>query len=142
MILNRAIASALLATTAVANAFSTQGSLVGLSKSSSTNLRAADTDAILPSFDTKEEYTSYLKGAGQLPKGFAVGTASGNFVSVEAPAMGPLPIKATVIHLTEGPTDSWAAVFTSNKVCYIFDGIGVLERHLVLACTIFYLIQL
>ena len=71
-----------------------------------------------------------------------MGTASGNFVSVEAPAMGPLPIKATVIHLTEGPTDSWAAVFTSNKVCYIFDGIGVLERHLVLACTIFYLIQL
>ena len=76
-----------------------------------------DTDTILPSFDTKEEYTSYLKAAGKLPSGFAVGTAIGKFVSVEAPAMGELPIKATVIHLTEGPTDSWAAVFTSNKVC-------------------------
>lgn len=29
--------------------------------------------------------------------------------------MGELPIKATVIHLTDGPTDSWGAVFTSNK---------------------------
>lgn len=86
--------------------------------SSSSILRATDTDSILPTFDTKEEYTSYLKSAGQLPSGFAVGTATGEFVSVEAPAMGKLPIKATVIHLTEGPTDSWAAVFTSNKVCF------------------------
>lgn len=74
-----------------------------------------DTDPILPSFSTKEEYTSYLKAAGKLPSGFAVGTATGEFISVEAPAMGKLPIKATVIHLTKGPTDSWAAVFTSNK---------------------------
>jgi len=74
-----------------------------------------DTDDILPSFSTKEEYVSYLKKAGSLPDGFALGTAKGTFVSVEAPAMGPLPIKATVIHLTEGPTDSWAAVFTSNR---------------------------
>ena len=58
-----------------------------------------------------------MKAAGKLPSGFAVGTATGDFISVEAPAMGKLPIKATVIHLTEGPTDSWAAVFTSNKVC-------------------------
>ena len=86
------------------------------SSSSSISLRAVDTDSILPSFTTEEEYTSYLKSAGQLPSGFAVGTATGEFVSVEAPAMGKLPIKATVIHLTEGPTDSWAAVFTSNKV--------------------------
>lgn len=74
-----------------------------------------DTDTVLPSFSTKEEYTSYLNAAGKLPSGFAIGTATGGFVSVEAPAMGELPIKATVIHLTEGPTDSWAAVFTSNK---------------------------
>ena len=86
------------------------------SSSSIVSLRAADTDSILPSFANKEEYTTYLKSAGQLPSGFAVGTATGEFVSVEAPAMGKLPIKATVIHLTEGPTDSWAAVFTSNKV--------------------------
>lgn len=89
------------------------------SRESSISLRAADTDSILPSFNTGEEYTSYLKSAGQLPSGFAVGTATGEFVSVEAPAMGKLPIKATVIHLTEGPTDSWAAVFTSNKVCFL-----------------------
>mmetsp|Transcript_12609 Transcript_12609/g.19423 ORF Transcript_12609/g.19423 Transcript_12609/m.19423 type:complete len:488 (+) Transcript_12609:23-1486(+) len=74
-----------------------------------------DTDLILPSFSTKEDYIAYLKKAGSLPDGFALGTAQGTFVSVEAPAMGPLPIKATVIHLTEGPTDSWAAVFTSNR---------------------------
>ena len=36
-------------------------------------------------------------------------------MSVEAPALGPLPIKATVIHLTEGPSDSWGAVFTGNR---------------------------
>jgi len=90
------------------------------SSSSSISLRAADTDSILPSFNTQEEYTTYLKSAGQLPSGFAVGTATGEFVSVEAPAMGKLPIKATVIHLTEGPTDSWAAVFTSNKVCNVY----------------------
>lgn len=75
-----------------------------------------DTDATLPEFSTKEEHASYLKAAGRLPSGFAVGTASGTFVPVEAPAMGALPIRATVIHLTEGPTDSWAAVFTGNKV--------------------------
>ena len=101
--------------------------------SSSINLHAAstdgdgdgsgggvDTDTILPSFATKEEYTSYMQAAGKLPAGFAVGTATGEFVSEEAPSMGKLPIKATVIHLTEGPTDSWAAVFTSNKVCRLW----------------------
>jgi N-acetylglutamate synthase/N-acetylornithine aminotransferase len=36
-------------------------------------------------------------------------------VSQEAPAMGKLPISGTVIHLTEGPTENWAAVFTKNK---------------------------
>ena len=74
-----------------------------------------DTDVILPSFDTKEEYISYMRKAGALPAGFALGTAKGTFVSIEAPAMGQLPIKATVIHVTEGPTDSWAAVFTGNR---------------------------
>ena len=81
-------------------------------QSESTKLRESngglDTDLILPSFSSKEEYTAYLQKAGSLPDGFALGTAKGTFVSVEAPAMGPLPIKATVIHLTEGPTDSWA----------------------------------
>ena len=78
-----------------------------------------DTDTVLPFFSTKEEYTAYLQKAGRLPDGFAVGTAKGSFVSVEAPALGPLPIKATVIYLTEGATESWAAVFTSNRVSVI-----------------------
>jgi hypothetical protein len=89
------------------------------SQTTHTSLQASsglDTDPILPSFATKEEYTSYLQKAGSLPQGFAVGTAKGKFVSVEAPALGPLPIKATVIHLTEGPSDSWGAVFTGNRV--------------------------
>lgn len=95
-----------------------------LSSSSSTYIRHAtflsatkggDTDAILPEFSSLEEYMDYLSAASSLPKGFATGTASGTFISKEAPALGALPIKGTVIHLTEGATDSWAACFTSNK---------------------------
>mmetsp|Transcript_1126 Transcript_1126/g.2347 ORF Transcript_1126/g.2347 Transcript_1126/m.2347 type:complete len:521 (-) Transcript_1126:139-1701(-) len=74
-----------------------------------------DTDAVLPEFSTLEEYMDYMSAASALPQGFATGTASGTFISVEAPALGPLPIKGTVIFLTDGPTDSWAACFTSNK---------------------------
>jgi hypothetical protein len=74
---------------------------------------------ILPEFSTKEEYMEYLTEKSALPQGFASGTASGKFISVEAPAMGPLPIRGTVIHLTDGPTDSWAAVFTKNKARFI-----------------------
>ena len=138
MILSRKIASAL-ATAAMAMSISSSSisvaafsarvgivSSASIQSSSYTTLRAAtlgggvDTDTVLPDFSTKEEYVSYMKAAGKLPSGFAVGTATGNFVSVEAPALGKLPIKATVIHLTEGPTDSWAAVFTSNKVCMMY----------------------
>jgi len=78
---------------------------------------ATDTPAVLPTFDTKEDYLAFLEGCSTLPKGFATGTAKGTFISQEAPAMGKLPISGTVIHLTEGPTDNWAAVFTKNKVC-------------------------
>ncbi len=75
-----------------------------------------DTDEELPSFETKEEYTQYLMDASALPKGFMVGSAIGSFIPEEAPSMGSLPIKGTIIHLTDGPTDSWAATFTQNKV--------------------------
>ena len=74
-----------------------------------------DTPAVLPEFKNKEEYMSFMEGVSGLPKGFATGTAKGTFISQEAPDLGNLPIKGTVIHLTEGPTDNWAAVFTSNK---------------------------
>ena len=56
----------------------------GLDCGTVTRLGSTDTDDILPSFADKGEYTTYLKGAGQLPLGFAVGTASGTFISKEA----------------------------------------------------------
>lgn len=74
-----------------------------------------DTLAELPSFETKDEYEKYLMEASGLPKGFATGSANGEFIPVEAPAMGSLPIKGTVIYVTDGPSDNWAAVFTKNK---------------------------
>ena len=75
-----------------------------------------DTPEDLPSFETKEAYEEYLMEASGLPKGFATGSAIGKFIPAEAPAKGQLPIKGTIIHLTDGPSDNWAAVFTSNKV--------------------------
>ena len=44
---------------------------------------------------------------------------------MEAPALGALPIKATVIHLTEGPSDSWGAVFTGNRVSLCMGSCGI-----------------
>lgn len=70
-----------------------------------------------PEFQSKEEYDEFLRNpqVSALPKGFSCGSAVGSFISVEAPAMGNLPIKATVIALDQ-PTGSWAACFTKNKV--------------------------
>jgi hypothetical protein len=75
-----------------------------------------DTPTLLPDFTSQEDYLSYMESVAALPQGFATGTADGKFVSVEAPSMGPLPIRGTIIHVTSGPTDSWAAVYTKNKV--------------------------
>jgi hypothetical protein len=77
---------------------------------------STDTPVVLPEFSSQEEYLNFLEGAASLPKGFATGSADGTFVSVEAPSMGELKIRGTIISLTEGPTDNWAAVFTTNKV--------------------------
>ena len=77
---------------------------------------SADTPETLPEFASDDEYLDYMKSVSQLPKGFATGTSDGTFISVEAPGLGNLKIRATVIQLTEGPTDNWAACFTSNKV--------------------------
>ena len=82
-------------------------------------LFAKDTASELPCFETKEEYENYLMEASNLPKGFATGSAIGKFIPEEAPMKGYLPIKGTVIYLTSGPTDNWAAVFTQNKVEWI-----------------------
>ena len=75
-----------------------------------------DTPETLPDFENAEEYLKYMEEFSTLPKGFATGTADGKFVSYEAPSMGKLAIRGTVIHLTEGPSENWAACFTSNKV--------------------------
>lgn len=75
-----------------------------------------DTPSELPSFASKEEYEAFLMEASGLPSGFSIGSAVGSFVPLEAPAMGSLKIKGTIIHLPDGPTDNWGAVFTSNKV--------------------------
>lgn len=77
---------------------------------------AQDTPEILPDFETAHDYLEYMESVSSLPKGFATGTADGTFVSVEAPSLGNLKIRGTVIQVTSGPTDSWAACFTSNKV--------------------------
>ena len=91
-----------------------------MSSSLDTGVFSKDTASELPTFDTKEEYEEYLMEASGLPKGFSTGSAKGSFVSEEAPSMGKLPIKGTVIYLEDGPTDSWAAVFTKNKVSFDF----------------------
>lgn len=78
-----------------------------------------DTPVTLPEFADADEYLSYMETVSGLPRGFASGTADGSFVSQEAPSLGNLKIRGTVIRLTEGPTESWAACFTSNKVSQI-----------------------
>jgi len=92
-----------------------------LFSSSSSSSTTTDTPTTLPTFDTKQSYLDFLEGVSALPQGFATGTASGTFVSQEAPAMGKLPISGTVIYLTEGATENWAAVFTKNKVRWCSD---------------------
>ena len=117
------LAMGLLASTSSTNAFlpvhqrsfATLLSVRGGEESSALYSSSGDTPVELPEFASKEEYMKFMEGVSGLPKGFATGTAKGTFISPEAPLMGPLPIKGTVIHLTEGPTDNWAAVFTSNK---------------------------
>ena len=69
----------------------------------------------LPSFTNKQEYIDYLSTISDLPQGFNIGTANGEFIPVEAPAMGKLPIRATLIYLPDGPVSTWTAVFTKNK---------------------------
>ncbi len=60
------------------------------------------------------------------------------FVSEEAPLLGNLPIKATVIHLTKGASDNWAAVFTKNRVSFVLQNNAFSSRVVVkLICLIF-----
>ena len=99
------------------SAFSVSSSSSAGTRLSSTAMGSSiDTPETLPEFASVDDYLEYMNSVSQLPKGFATGTSDGTFISVEAPGLGNLKIRATIIQLTEGPTDSWAACFTSNKV--------------------------
>ena len=98
-----------------ASAFSVSSS-PSSTRPSSAMASSIDTPETLPEFSSVDEYLEYMNSISQLPKGFATGTSDGTFISVEAPGLGNLKIRATVIQLTEGPTENWAACFTSNKV--------------------------
>lgn len=111
---------AALSSTKISQAFlaPTVASPLSIRYGGATSLRAGveDTPETLPDFETAQEYLEYLESVSALPQGFATGTADGTFVSVEAPSLGDLKIRGTVIHVTSGPTDNWAACYTSNKV--------------------------
>lgn len=77
--------------------------------------KSSDTDTSLPSFYSREDYIQYLSNASALPKGFSCGVATGQFVGVEAPQLGYLKIRGTVIYLPDGPSNTWAATFTRNR---------------------------
>lgn len=117
--LSSLIATLVLAQASSAAAFTTNGSWTSsppVVKTSQLSMADADTPETLPTFENAEEYIDYLKTVAALPKGFATGTGEGTFVSVEAPSLGDLKIRGTVIQLTDGPSDNWAATYTSNKV--------------------------
>ena len=96
---------------------STRTTSIGAASSTTTaNHHMGDTPPVLPSFDNANAYLTYMNNVAALPQGFATGTASGTFIPLEAPSMGALPIRATILHITAGPTHSWAAVYTKNKV--------------------------
>jgi hypothetical protein len=119
-------------TTTSASAATTLGAATARSHNSRLLADAAssssgDTPETLPDFENLDNYLAYMATISALPKGFATGTADGTFISQEAPLMGKLKIKGSVIHLTQGPTENWAAVFTSNKV----------GENLIYMCVIF-----
>ena len=123
MIAHRALFAALLASSAGAfllrprsSVFAPPPSTIASFRLFAATTNLQDTPTQLPEFINKDAYLEYMESVAALPRGFATGTADAKFVSVEAPGMGPLPIRGTVIHLTNGPTDSWAAVYTKNKV--------------------------
>lgn len=64
-------------------------------------------------FSSEEDYLSHLSTEARLPAGFQVGTTKLTFVSAEAPEIGELPMRLTLVRL-DAPTEKYAAVFTSN----------------------------
>jgi glutamate N-acetyltransferase/amino-acid N-acetyltransferase len=65
-------------------------------------------------FNNQESYINYLKANSALPAGFLVGASRFNFKPMEVDKT--LPMNLTII-MTEKPTTSFAAMFTSNEFC-------------------------
>lgn len=66
----------------------------------------------LTGFPNQPSYLKYLESISKLPAGFSVGAARFNFKPFEVDKT--LPMNLTII-MTDKPTDSFAAMFTSNK---------------------------
>ena len=63
-------------------------------------------------FANQKEYLEYLETISKLPEGFSVGNSRFNFKPFEVEKT--LPMNVTII-MTEKPTTSFAAMFTSNQ---------------------------
>jgi glutamate N-acetyltransferase/amino-acid N-acetyltransferase len=65
-------------------------------------------------FQSREDYHQYLQSIGRLPEGFLCRSAAITFKAKEDPHRGQLPMNLSLLQLNQ-PTDSFAAVFTSNS---------------------------
>ena len=63
-------------------------------------------------FKSSKDYLSYLEKISELPTGFSIGTSRFSFKPFEVEKV--LPMNLTIISLDK-PTDTFAAMFTSNK---------------------------
>jgi glutamate N-acetyltransferase/amino-acid N-acetyltransferase len=65
-------------------------------------------------FQSREEYHQHLQSIGRLPEGFVCRTSAISFKAKEDPQRGPLPMNLSLLQF-EKPTESFAAVFTTNS---------------------------
>lgn len=112
--LARPLNVASLSTSSASKLFAARGSAVWSGSCALFSTSSKTEVTKLPEFASKEDYITFIESQAALPQGFSIGTAKGTFVPVEAPMLGNLPIKATVVKFDE-PTESWAACFTKNK---------------------------
>lgn len=67
-------------------------------------------------FTGEEPFLAYLRENTVLPSGFKTGCRSIEFFPKEKPASGKYRMNLTLLRLEE-PTESFAAVFTRNRIC-------------------------
>ena len=65
-------------------------------------------------FEAREDHRSYLSSQGQLPDGFKTSVGSFGFNPVELPTLSTT--MAMTLIVPDEPTDSFAAMFTSNAI--------------------------